>query len=77
VEDTIVNLRNAGHQGVFVQPIGFLCDHVEVLYDIDIGFKEFAQGQGMRLWRAASLNESPLLIAALANIARNNGYKGS
>ena len=28
---------------MFVQPIGFLCDHVEVLYDIDIGFKEFAE----------------------------------
>jgi protoporphyrin/coproporphyrin ferrochelatase len=77
VEDTIMSLKNAGHQGVFVQPIGFLCDHVEVLYDIDIGFKEFAQKQGMRLWRAASLNESPLLIAALADIARSTGEEGS
>jgi ferrochelatase len=77
VEDTIEKLRNMGHLGVFVQPIGFLCDHVEVLYDIDIGFKEFAQGQGMRLWRAASLNESPLLIAALADIARNAGNRDS
>jgi protoporphyrin/coproporphyrin ferrochelatase len=75
VEDTIMGLKNAGHQGVFVQPIGFLCDHVEVLYDIDIGFKEFAQKQGMRLWRAASLNESPLLIAALADIARKVGKR--
>ena len=69
VEDTILSLKSAGHEGVFVQPIGFLCDHVEVLYDIDIGFKEFAQKQGMRLWRAGSLNESPKLIAALAEIA--------
>ncbi len=43
--------------GVFIQPIGFLCDHVEVLYDIDIGFKQFAEKQGMRLWRAESLND--------------------
>ena len=71
VEETIVSLKNGGQQGLFVQPIGFLCDHVEVLYDIDIGFKEFAQQRGMRLWRAASLNDSPLLIAALADIARN------
>ena len=46
------NLKEGGHRGVFVQPIGFLCDHVEVLYDIDIGFKEFAEKEGMRLWRA-------------------------
>ena len=70
VEDTILGLKARGHDGVFVQPIGFLCDHVEVLYDIDIGFKEFAQKHGMRLWRAESLNESPTLIAALAAIVR-------
>ncbi len=69
VEDTILELRKAGYRGVFVQPIGFLCDHVEVLYDIDIGFRQFAEKQGLRLWRAESLNDSPLLIAALADLA--------
>jgi ferrochelatase len=44
---------------------------VEVLYDIDIGFQEFASKRGMRLWRAESLNESPALIAALADIVRS------
>jgi protoporphyrin/coproporphyrin ferrochelatase len=71
VEATIVGLKTNGHNAVFVQPIGFLCDHVEVLYDIDIGFQEFARKQEMRLWRADSLNESPLLIAALAEIVRS------
>jgi len=70
VEDTILSLKENDHRNVFVQPIGFLCDHVEVLYDIDIGFKQFAETQGMRLWRAESLNDSPLLTAALADIAR-------
>ncbi len=69
VEDTILELRKAGYRGVFVQPIGFLCDHVEVLYDIDIGFRQFAEKEDMRLWRAESLNDSPLLIAALADLA--------
>ena len=69
VEDTILELKKAGYRGVFVQPIGFLCDHVEVLYDIDIGFRQFAEKQGLRLWRAESLNDSPLLIAALADLA--------
>jgi ferrochelatase len=71
VEDTITALKTQGHKGLFIQPIGFLCDHVEVLYDIDIGFREFASKQGMRLWRAESLNESPTLLAALADIARS------
>jgi len=70
VEGTILELKKAGYRGVFVQPIGFLCDHVEVLYDIDIGFRQFAEKEGMRLWRAESLNDSPLLIAALADLAR-------
>ena len=69
VEDTILELRKAGYRGVLVQPIGFLCDHVEVLYDIDIGFRQVAEKEGMRLWRAESLNDSPLLIAALADLA--------
>jgi protoporphyrin/coproporphyrin ferrochelatase len=66
-----VALKQTGHDAVFVQPIGFLCDHVEVLYDIDIAFKEFAEKKGMRLWRAESLNDSPLLTAALAQIVRS------
>ena len=71
VENTILELKEQGHRGVFVQPIGFLCDHVEVLYDIDIGFKEFAEKEGVRLWRAESLNDSRLLTAALAGVARS------
>lgn len=71
VESTILELKSRGHHEVFIQPIGFLCDHVEILYDIDIVFKRFAEREGMRLWRAESLNESPLLIAALAEIAQS------
>jgi ferrochelatase len=68
VEDTIRNLKAKGHRGVLLQPVGFLCDHVEVLYDIDIAFKQFAEKEGMRLWRAESLNGSKTLTAALAEI---------
>ena len=71
VEDTIRDLKAKGHSGIFIHPVGFLCDHVEVLYDIDIGFKQFAANENMRLWRAQSLNGSPLLSAALADIARS------
>jgi protoporphyrin/coproporphyrin ferrochelatase len=71
VEETILALKARGHGGVFIQPIGFVCDHVEVLYDIDIGFRQFAAQHGMRLWRAGSLNDSPAFCAALADVARS------
>ena len=70
VEETITRVRKQGATGVFIDPIGFLCDHVEVLYDIDIVFRQFADKLGMRLWRAESLNDSPTLIAALAEMTR-------
>jgi ferrochelatase len=71
VEATIVDLKQNGHRGVFIQPIGFLCDHVEILYDIDVVFKGVAEKEGLRLWRAESLNDSPLLTSALAKIAHS------
>jgi ferrochelatase len=71
VQDTITRLKQSGHNQVFVQPIGFLCDHVEILYDIDIAFTEFSEKEGMRLSRAESLNDSPLLTSALAQIVRS------
>jgi ferrochelatase len=71
VEETIKSLKAKGHSGVFVHPIGFLCDHVEVLYDIDIAFKQFAEKEGMRLWRAESLNGSKTLTAAMAEVVGN------
>jgi ferrochelatase len=70
VEDTITRLREAGHTGVFVQPIGFVCDHVEILFDVDILFRQFAAERGMKLYRAESLNDSPLFVQALADLAR-------
>jgi len=71
VEDTIKNLKARGHRGVFLHPVGFLCDHVEVLYDIDIAFKQFAEKESMRLWRAESLNGSKTLTAALAEVVKS------
>jgi ferrochelatase len=70
VEDTIVGLRQAGHAAVFLQPIGFVCDHVEILFDVDILFKGFAAQHGLKLYRAESLNDSPTFIQAVAGLAR-------
>lgn len=71
VEDTLTALRQAGHAAVIIHPIGFLCDHVEILYDIDIGFRNFGQRIGLRVERPESLNESPALTRALADLAQN------
>jgi ferrochelatase len=69
VEETLECLHGEGRRGVVLQPIGFLCDHVEILYDIDIAFQATARKLGMKLFRPESLNASPLLISALADLA--------
>ena len=72
VEATLDTMAQGGVKAVMLQPIGFLCDHVEILYDIDIAFREYAVGLGMRLGRPDSLNESALLTEALAGLAKQS-----
>ena len=69
VESQIDELAALGRRRVFIAPIGFLCDNAEILYDVDIRFREYAQARGMELDRAESLNDSPLLIEALVSLA--------
>ena len=68
VESAIEELNLAGHRQVLVAPIGFLCDHVETLYDIDIELKQLAGSRGMQLERIAMLNDSPAMIEILADV---------
>jgi len=70
VEETLSALKQEGASAVVIQPIGFVCDHVEVLYDIDIAFRQTAATLGLELIRAESLNDSPLLTAALVALAQ-------
>jgi ferrochelatase len=69
VESAMLEMKKQGHNGVVIAPIGFVCDHVEVLYDVDIGFRQFATEQGLKLWRPESLNTSTTFVAALAKLA--------
>jgi ferrochelatase len=55
---------------VALQPIGFVSDHIEVLYDVDVLFRGYARERGIELQRAESLNSSPSFIAALAAVAK-------
>jgi ferrochelatase len=70
VESTLEALAASGVKTLMLQPIGFLCDHVEILYDVDILFRDFAAKLGMRLERPESLNASPTLARAVADLAR-------
>jgi ferrochelatase len=70
VEDTLTALRQEGHSAVLIDPLGFLCDHVEILYDIDIAFRDFGARIGLEIVRPESLNDSALLTGALADLAR-------
>lgn len=70
VEATLEALASEGVRDVVVQPVGFVCDHVEILFDIDVDFCSKARELGIELHRPESLNTSPKFIAALAEIAR-------
>jgi ferrochelatase len=59
-------------QEVLVIPIGFVSDHIEVLYDIDIQYREKAKSMGMVLKRTPSLNFSDRFIAALATVVEEH-----
>ncbi len=67
--DLMPRLRDAGHEAVLVAPIQFLTDHLEVLYDVDIGAREQAEAAGMGFARIESLNVSPTFVRALAGVA--------
>jgi ferrochelatase len=70
VEDTLKAIAAEGYPGVILQPIGFLCDHVEILYDIDVAFQQTAHELNLRLFRAESLNGSALLTDAIAGVLK-------
>jgi ferrochelatase len=57
-----------GQRTLLLVPVGFVCDHVEILYDIDILAQKVAQEKGLHLMRSASLNTSPTFIEALARV---------
>ena len=69
VEEKLGSIAASGAKTVLLQPIGFLCDHVEILYDVDIFFREFAARQNLRLERPESLNASGTLARAVADLA--------
>ena len=67
IEDVIPALAAGNYRDIFVAPIGFVCYHVEVLYDIDIQCQEIAKEHDIRLERTEMMNSDPLFIEAIAD----------
>ena len=70
MEPTLDKIGQEGYEAVLEVPIGFTCDNMETLFDIVIADRWHAEGLGLTFVRAVSLNASPLLIRALADIVR-------
>jgi ferrochelatase len=68
--DYLRDARRAGLPAAVLCPIGFVCDHVEVLFDVDIEHRHQAEELGIRLERIAMLNDDPGLVNAVANAVR-------
>ena len=68
--DVLRSLAAEGVRDVVLLPIGFVCDHVEVLYDLDIEARQVADAIGVRVVRAATVNDHPLFIRMLADVVR-------
>lgn len=71
VEETLQAIAGERVKTLILQPIGFLCDHVEILYDVDRVFRRHAADLGIRLERPESLNASLTLARAIGELARN------
>lgn len=66
--ELMTKLARGGAAALLLVPIGFVCDHVEILYDIDIEYQALARRLGVHLERTASLNDDPGLVAAVATV---------
>jgi protoporphyrin/coproporphyrin ferrochelatase len=71
VNTVIRSLARDGERNVVVVPVGFVCDHVEVLYDLDVEAAETARAHGLTLHRAATVGDHPAFIAGLADLVVN------
>jgi ferrochelatase len=66
----VQHLGIAGARHVVVMPLGFVCDHVEVLYDLDIETRALAAANGLAFHRASAVNDHPQFVAMLADLVQ-------
>jgi ferrochelatase len=70
IEDVIVDLAERGHPAVVVCSAGFVADHLEILYDLDVEAKRIAEEAGMRFVRTEMPNDDPAFVGMLAAVVR-------
>lgn len=75
VNDVLRDLAARGERAVVVVPIGFVCDHVEVRYDLDIEARATAEKLGLRMIRAETANDSPTFARMLADVVRRHAAR--
>lgn len=73
--EVIERLAAEGKKRVLLCPIGFVCEHVEILYDIDIVYQNLARSLDMQLERIEMLNTAPQMIAGLAQLVRERSQE--
>lgn len=73
----IESYAKQGQKNIISCPIGFVCEHVEVLYDIDIVYQELARSLGVRLERIEMVHTSPQMIAGLAELIRTTAKEAN
>lgn len=69
IEDYVPELAARGVTNALIAPIGFIADHVEVLYDLDIGVRQIAEACGIHVERTPMLNDTEALVATLTELA--------
>jgi ferrochelatase len=75
--DLMPQLADEGRRAAVVAPVQFLADHLEVLYDIDVGAREQAERYGLEFHRVESLNDDAGLVTALADVAKRTSMSRS
>lgn len=68
--EAIQRLASEGRKNILLCPIGFVCEHVEILYDVDIVYQNLAKSLGVHLERIEMLNTAPAMIDGLAQLVR-------
>lgn len=71
--EVLAAVRKEGVRHVLICPVGFVSDHLEVLYDIDIECRKIAGEIGLQLERTESLNTDPLYLETLADVVKKHG----
>lgn len=80
INDVIREAAGRGVREIVLVPVGFLCDHVEVLFDLDVEARQTAEAVGITFWRAGTVGDHPCFIEMLADLvagAANRAGDGS